>query len=569
MEGLSTPTPNCPPPSIYLQNKLDEKKYYLSYDNNKYELLISLFEGNESDNKEKIFNFKLNNMQKISEKGENFYYENNKYLSQLINLFFINIYKTKDPITTIFEKIEKFHSTNCVTIEKNNKSEEILDLVYNLKTFDNENIELIIELNKKEVILNEKKENKSLEEEVEFLKNSLRIMEEKYKKQNNEIKNLENKINDLSNDLKKYEKKKLIIEEKQKIFKSNLSQLNNMKIISSDIDGGRGVNDLFEVYHLYNDIKSVYIAIKVRDYDDISYIDIIKISSINNFQKKARLKGHQKRINFIKYFINPYNKKEYLISGDREERVRVWGILDENNYKSLIHIITNYGRLLFQQSIYNCILYFTEYKNYIYTTTVTENCSRLYDLEDGSLVKNISITENNYTFFLITYNDLIVDVCKNYTIIYQLFNEEIYDKIECSETKGDNRAASIIYDKDNTDYLIISNCTGNLIVYDLKKKVINKIIKLNKDLYTIVPWDLNTLIVTEYNTEYLGVIDLNNKKVKSNTIKCNSGLICVKKIILNEKDEILFAAGENSKNVYMLLSSPINSLENESQVPKK
>ena len=328
-------TPNCPPPLISLKNKLYEKNYVFNFDNDEYELIISLYDD-ESNNKEKIFNFKLKN-QKINENESNIYYECNQYASQLINIFLINIHKVEDPIETIFGKIDNFHENNNFSNQKNS-NEEKLDLIYIVKTIDNDDIELYIELNKKEAIVNERNDIKLLEE-IRYLKNSLKRMEEKFKKQNEQIQLLTNSLNNLTNNFNKNNKKKIIKEEQQLLFKSNLSTYNNYKIISSQIDGGRGVNDLFEVYHLYNDKKTVYVAMKRKGQNsDISFIDIIKIISLNNHKKIISLEGHQKRINFIKYFLNPYNKKEYLISGDREERVLVWEIKDENKYISSIYI---------------------------------------------------------------------------------------------------------------------------------------------------------------------------------------------------------------------------------------
>ena len=543
----------CPPPTI----NLDEKNFDLIYDNKKYKLIISIYDD-ETNKKEKLFKFKLINAQKGNKNKNNIYYESSMNSSQLSKLFFINEENQKDPISNILEKIEKFHFKNNASLEKNKKSENILNLIYTVKTIDNEEIKLIIELNKKEEIIKEKNVD-NLFEQIRYLENSLKNLEQKCQEQNNTIKVLQEQINNLNkNNINAVKEKKIYDEEKQLTFSSNILNKKNMLIINENIDGGRGVNDLFEVYHLNNDKKTVYLAVKRKEeYKDISYIDIIKIISISNFKRVNILKGHQKRINFIKYFMNPFNKNEYLLSGDREEKIRVWGIKDESNYICLIHITTNYGRLLLQQSIYNCILYFTEYRNYIYTTTVTENNSRLYDLIDGALLREISITKYHYTFYLLRYKDYIVDICRNYAIIYQLFNEEIYAKIECSETYGDNRSACIIYDKDETDYLYISNSGGYIISYDLNKKNINSTIYLDNDLYHIISWDLNTLIVTQYDSEYLGIVLLDKKrnKIIQDKIKCNYYLICIKKILLNEKEEIMFTAGEKNNNVYLLFSS--------------
>ena len=68
--------------------------------------------------------------------------------------------------------------------------------------------------------------------------------------------------------------------------------------------------------------------------------------------------------------------------------------------------------------------------------------------------------------------------------------------------------------------------------------------------------------MTQYDSEYLGIVclDKSKNKVFNNKIKCNYELICIKKILLNEKEEIMFTAGEKNNNVYLLFSSIPDSL---------
>ena len=70
-------------------------------------------------------------------------------------------------------------------------------------------------------------------------------------------------------------------------------------------------------------------------------------------------------------------------------------------------------------------MYFKENRSYIISTTVTNNYSRLYDLDNGAFLKDISITYYNYTLYLTSYKDYIVDCCKNFVMIYNPLNEEI------------------------------------------------------------------------------------------------------------------------------------------------
>ena len=550
-------TPDCPPPSVYEKTeKISEKNYKIKSNEKEYDLIISLYNNNYSKS-EKIFNFKL--IEPYESFKKLYSYESDKSTTELIKLFLINISQNQniDKEKKIFEKIEKFHINNNVQIISKN-TDNMIDLIYILKTYDDEDIKFVIELTKKNDIDYKEKNQFELINEIQELKYNMKKMEQKYDELKEEVKILKNQLNLLYNN---GHRAILIKEEDQLIFKSDLSLLNSIKKIDAEIDGGRGVNDYFEPFHLKNDESTVYIAVKCKEESsDISNIDIIKMSSINDIKKIKRLSGHQKRIVFIKYFKNPYTLQEYLISGDREEIVRAWEIIDENNFQLLCVIKTNYGRLLMQQSIYNCLIYFTENRSYIITTTVTNNYSRLYDLENGSLIKDISLTYYNYTFYLIRYKEYIIDCCKNFVMIYNPINEEVYSKIENSYTKGDNRSCCIIYNKNDNDYLYISNSNGYVIEYCLNTKTVMYNFDINKYLYHIIFWDLNNLIIAQYNSEYLGLVDIKNKNIK-NLIKCRKTFMCVKKILLNKNNEILLASGEDSTDIFIIFASntPISS----------
>ena len=553
MESISSiSTPNCPPPSIYQKTeKLLEKNYNIKSDEKEYDLNISLYNNNQN-NSEKIFNFKL--IQHYESFKQIFSYETDKSTSELVKLFLINIPQNQNINLEkkIFEKIEKFHTNNNVQLMPKN-SDNFIELIYILKTYDDEDIKFIIELTKiDDIDLYKEKNQYELIKEIQELKFNMRKMEQKYDELKEEVKTLKSQINLLNYNGRRA---KLIKEEDQLIFKTDLSVLNSIKKIDAEIDGGRGANDFFELFHIKNDESSIYIALKCKEENsDISNIDIIKMKSINDIRKIKRLKGHKKRIVFVKYFKNPYTLQEYLISGDREENVRAWEILDENNYLSLCVIKTNYGRLLMQQSIYNCLIYFTEKRNYIITTTVTNNYSRLYELENGALIKDISLTYYNYTYYLVSYKDYIVDCCKDFVMIYNPLNEEVYSKIENSYTKGDNRSCCIIYNKNNNDYLYISNCNGYIISYCLNTKNVINNYNINNDLYHIIFWDLNNLIFAQYNSEYLGIIDIEKNNTK-NLIKLKKTIMCVKKILLNKTEEILFASGEDNTDIFIIFTS--------------
>ena len=495
-------------------------------------------------------NFKVINFS-LSEKNSNLLdivsYETEKNVEELAKLFLINISKYPNVEEIIISKIENFLSKNNVSVLKNENNEDILNLVFIKKIVDDDDYEIKIELNKRSNessdendILKISKSFNNLSKELEDMRLSFEVKLKEKEEENNNLKKL----------LKMTKTAKGL---EPLVFKSDPSKLTQCFELNEVVDGGRGMNDHFAIYNLVKDPKKiVYVAIKNKASDSQnSYINIIKIKSVNDYSIIQTLKGHNQRIVFVKYYLDPYTDNEYLLSADKEEVVIVWKICDKNNYKRFCYINTFYGQLLMRQSIYSCILFFTEKKNYIYTSSVTKNYSRLYELEDGSFLRNVVLTLNNYTLHLIKYKEYIIDICWGYIMIYNPFSEELYDKIENKETYGENRSGCIVYNKDNTDYLIITNQYGYLIIYDLIKKSIFKTISSDGDFYHITPWNLNYFIVAVHNYNALWIVDFDGEIDKKTFTKADAHLICVKHFILNGEEVIFCAGGQGYNSLYI------------------
>ena len=543
---LTIETPECKKNEV-----INKKEYEFSFDNKNYELIVSI-------NEETIFNFIL---KPRNPKNINIieYYEQNKKLTELFELFFIIKDENKNQNNVIFERIDNFINKKEISLSKKN---DTIYLTFLFKTqFDD--IKREIGLEKKEIKITNDKKFDILNKKIVDLKNEFNNIKNYYEKQreenNNEIKILKEKIEKLGinksdNEIKK--KKYNIVNE---LFKSHTaSKIYSSKKILNEIDGEIGVNDLFEVYHLHNEENIVYIASKrKRGKGDISNISIFALFSINDIFKIKILVGHQNQIVFVKYFFNPKEVKEYLLSGDVSDKIIVWDIL--NDYEKVCFINVEYKKLLIDKPIYNSLLLFTEKKNYIYTSTYTNNNSKLYELEDAAFIKDVSITYNYKTLYMLKYEykskdknlDLIIDCCNNFVVIYNPFNEEIYAEINNEKTIGENRYACITYDKDNKEFLSISNERGYIVIYDLQKKYIFKYFNLKDELYSIINWKNDYLICSQNN--FLRIIDIKEKSI-SNFIECEKNIICIKYIVLNQKDELIIAAGANSSNIFILFS---------------
>ena len=118
---------------------------------------------------------------------------------------------------------------------------------------------------------------------------------------------------------------------------------------------------MFEIFISYKDNKEYLVSPNNNNYN----IDIFRL--IDNQQIQS-LKGHNKKIRAIRYFINNKNKNEYLISGDDDKRVIIWDIT--NNYNIKYNIDTKYGH-----NIYSCLLIFPKNNedNYIITSTFNKS----------------------------------------------------------------------------------------------------------------------------------------------------------------------------------------------------
>ena len=526
------------------------KFFNLKFNNKIYILTITLLNqfDESNQNEEKALNFHLT--EKISNnENKQISYESTQNLKELGKLFLININKYPDITNLVFAKIENFHSKNNAVLIGNDNDKDIINLIYIQKMIDNDDYEIKIELKKNQNsisnninnidITNLSKSFNDLSQEFKKLKLSFEEKLKEKEEENNSLKKL----------LKIYDTP---IETEPINFKSEPDKLTNCFEIKEVVDGGRGMNDHFAVYNLVKDPKKrVYVAVKNKVENSYSsYINIIKINSPKNYKIMQRLYGHNQRIVFVKYYLDPYTDSEYLLSADKEEVVLVWKILSKNNYKKYSYINTFYGELLFRQSIYSCIAFFTPKKNYLYTTTVTKNYSRLYEFEDGTFLKNVIITLNNYTIYLLKYKDYIIDICKDFIIIYNPFSEEIYDKIQNDNTYGENRSGCIVYNKDNTDYLCITNSYGNIIIYDLKVKKIFKTIKTKIEFYHIISWNLKYLIVAAYGDNAIWIVDF-DENIKKNAFKSVDHPICVQKMVLNGEEILLCACGQGFNSLYV------------------
>ncbi len=261
-------------------------------------------------------------------------------------------------------------------------------------------------------------------------------------------------------------------------------------------------------------------------------MDVITLKD-NKFY--GSLKGHQKKVTSVRYFLNNLNNNEYLISSDEMGIVFVWDITD--SYKKLYTINTKYNDI-----IYSCLLVFTgegyenvnsnnaNHNGYIITSTFDiskenqNSATKIYSIDNGEFVNYIKNTNTNSVFYLLSWlnkkdnRNYIIQFCYMKILINNLLDEDdVY--AELSQEQKLSHYSGFIYEKKDEDkaYLYSSSKNGIINIWDLYNKVlVNNINIMGSILCHIIQWDDKYAIVADYNGKSFKVINLETLKVEQN-----------------------------------------------------
>ena len=344
--------------------------------------------------------------------------------------------------------------------------------------------------------------------------------------------------------------------EKPKISKKNLEHFDsniNIKYLRELCNNSEniGYNDLIEVYNLKNDLSSAFVAIKNNE---SQLVDIYEMTSIENAKKIVSLKGHFDKLTGVRYFLDIYRGKEYLLTLDRGNTVIIWEIKDKLNYIKIRKLESDCqpGKNI----IYSCLIFFTKDNKYILTTKFCfgKVYSRLLKFDTGKLIYGLKFTERNKTRHIIEWKDVInnklyvIECCFNCkVIIYNPLEQKIYDEIEIN---GDNICACIVKAPDKkSDYLCINSCVEetSIVIYNLQEKNIIDTIKIKSMLYQMVSWNDRYLLVADKTNRSFDIFDIYQKKIifiaKG---RHNKAVKCAKKIKLND-NELILTCGIDSR----------------------
>ena len=500
----------------------------------------------------------------------------------LINEITNKLESQENQIKRLNEQIKELKKSINKLLEDKDKIPEIKDLKYSLDSnklnYNTNNINYnyknndLISITPKYKLKEKEKEK----ENINIIKrnttlNPNRMKEKIFNNNDNKSSNFPNNNNDFNKginekilqiNMKNNNKKRNtdIIKNVQKYPEEN-GNPNDLKfkydLVNTNTKGG--LNDIFEVFKSIKDNEDYLVSPNKMNF----HLDLINLKN-NKFY--GSLKGHQKKVTSVRYFLNNYINNEYLISSDEIGIIFIWDISD--SYKKLFTLNTKYNDI-----IYSCLLIFTEtnYESdnsnternngYIITSTYDiskenqNSATKIYSMVNGEFINYIKNTNTNSVFYLLSWinkkdkRNYIIQFCYLKILITNLLDDDdVY--AELTQEQKLSHYSGFIYEKKSEDkvYLYSSSKNGIINIWDLYSKVlINSIDSEGSILCHIIQWDDKYAIVADYNGKSFRIINMETLKVEQNIGNSHTKEVkSIKKVRLPILGDSLLTAGNDN-----------------------
>ena len=496
-----------------------------------------------------------------------------KRLNEQIKEFKIQLNKVLEKNTkfTELKDLKISLDSNKLNYNYNNynynlKSEEIIPATQKLKDGESINNNKI----NAQIILNKNNDNNTINNRIKENRFSVsnpynnKVNENRYNINNYNTIDINKNMNNIQNiniNTNKIPKKRNSIKS-QNIQRYTLGNgnPNDLKfkcdLVNTNTKGG--LNDIFEVFKSIKDNEDYLISPNKLNF----HLDLITLKD-NKFY--GSLKGHQKKVTSVRYFLNNFTSNEYIISSDEMGIIFIWDISD--SYKKLLTLNTKYNDI-----IYSCLLVFTgdNYENensnnghngYIVTSTYDiskenqNSATKIYSMKDGEFINYIKNTNANSVFYLLSWTNkkdnriYIIQFCYMKILISNLLDEDdVY--AELSQEQKLSYYSGFIYDRIQEDkvYLYSSSKNGIINVWDLYNKIlVNNINIKGSILCHIIQWDYKYAIVADYNGKSFKIINLETLKIEQDIGDCHSKeLKSIKKVRHPLFGDCLLTAGNDN-----------------------
>ena len=269
-------------------------------------------------------------------------------------------------------------------------------------------------------------------------------------------------------------------------------------------------------------------------------LDIILL--FDNKIKKS-LKGHENDITTVRYFINPKNNNEYIISADFDFCIFVWDIQDNFN---ILHQLKSTSK------IFSSLIIFPVEKDENNKIFFIDYNVKVFSLENGKkLDHNNFASQPSPNYLLDWYNkksdkNHIINLNDNYIYIVNLLGI----KYAILQNGYGKYYSGFIYKEKNKDILCNNKSGGEIQFWDLYDKTLIQFINVGKGHLTkLIKWSEKYIISVNYLINFR-IIDISQKKAISSI---GNGIIDINKInhpIYGES--LIVATSKNRINLYVI-----------------
>ena len=306
-------------------------------------------------------------------------------------------------------------------------------------------------------------------------------------------------------------------------------------------DSDYGLNESFDVFK--SDINDDnYLIVANRNNSNIEIINIDSNKLIKSFENNSS------KFIYIKYYQNIETKKKYLITINIKNTINIYEFSEENNFEKINLLSTIITKKEFKNTfnfINSTLIFNIKINSKLFDILIVSSRARymeeyptkIYNLNNGQELKEISHTKKNMTRFMIPWynkndeNYYLIELCEELLIIINILYNDIYAKF--SEEKFKSYNTGFVHEINYIDFLFVADSCGEIQVYNL----------LSKEL---ILWSEKYLIVNDDNNKSIVVIDLKNKYVIGSTYnEHNDSVRCIKRIKHKKYGECLITAGDD------------------------
>lgn len=265
----------------------------------------------------------------------------------------------------------------------------------------------------------------------------------------------------------------------------------------------------------------------------------IKLIDLETNQEIKKLVGHKDRVVTCRFFEDPFNGKQYLISADRKYRVIVWD-LTENGKIVLDKLVEE----KYDNFIYSVMMIFEKDKIYAVTSTLGNGDTCVYTIGSDQPTKKLKETKDLNIYYLDYYfeeedenkkNEHHIIQCGKSNILVSQLNEGTNYVVKVEKEDYANILCGMVFKKDNKDLFIYSATRGLIQIIDLKEKEEGKRVVFSKEFndvffYNFVYWNEKYILLYEALQRRIFVLnvkkEVNAKNEVNYDIEVLSKVLC-------------------------------------------